>query len=418
MSSSGADDVLKHDWYHIVDCPMDASREVIGKAIRKLSLLYHPDKDKSAKAAEMFLLVQKAKDVLLDDAARATYDTAFRSVKKRKEHDAMRKTQMDASKKRLRDELEERMRKVSQPHAQGHDGVGGKHHAAPGASKKAREDRDEIIRQLRQQNLGAVHAHGDEAARHEVSMKEQILRGHSAAKARVDAAKNQANACSIKVRWRRNDESHSEESLMQAFREFGGIEAITINAEKGTSAVIIFSDEASAQKAVDAHADATMFKVSRLDEPKRADIFTHVYANADTAVPTVFRADGSIKTGPGHDGAAASKVPEDSILLSHMRRAVEKEELMRTLQQQQQQPSDSAPAAPSEATSPSQANKTTPAFTQPPSASVFSIPRSADGASSKSNLASRESDVLRKMMETAALLKKAKDAAAASAANT
>jgi curved DNA-binding protein CbpA len=401
MSSSGADDVLKHDWYRIVDCPMDASRETIGKAIRKLSLLYHPDKDKSSKAAEMFLLIQKAKDVLLDDATRATYDTAFRSVKKRKEHDDMRKTQMDASKKRLREELEERMRKVSHPPAQGHGGVEGKSYSASGTFKKAREDRDERIRQLRQQNLGAVHAHGDEAARHEISMQEQILREQSVVKARADAAKLRANACSIKVRWRRNDESHSEDSLLHAFRQFGGIEAIIINADKGTSAVLIFSDEASVQKAVDAHADATTFKVSRLDEPRRADIFTHVYAKADSSVPTVFRTDGSIKTGSHQDDSTTFKVPEDSILLSHMRRAVEKEELMRTLQQPGNGPG--APATSSESNPPHPSTAPTPA-------SVFSFSRGPDTATAaKGNLASRESDVLRKMLETAALLKKAKD---------
>lgn len=402
MSSSGADDVLKHDWYHIVGCPMDATREAIGKATRKLALLYHPDKDPSPKAAEMFLLIQKAKDVLLDDAARAAYDTAFRSVQKRKEHDDKRKTQMDASKKRLRDELEERMRKASQSGHAHHNAAGNNQHATAAPSKKAREDRDERIRQLRQQNLGAVHAHGDEAARHDVNMKEQILREHAAARAKADAAKNKANACSIKVRWRRSDVSHSEDSLTEAFRQFGGIESVAINAEKGTSAVLIFTDEASVQKAMDANEDAVTFKVSRLEEPKRADIFTHVYANANPAAPTLFRSDGSLKSSDA--GTNATRPSEDSILLSHMRRAVEKEELMRTLQQ----PTSDSSAVPATESAPSASTVSSFSAT---SASVFNFPRATGSAAAKSDLASRESDVLKKMMETAALLKKAKDAA-------
>ena len=77
-----AEDLLKHDWYKVLGCSLEDTKEQISKASRKLSLKYHPDKNPSKSAEEMFLLIQKAKEVLLDVTARTEYDTALKKVRK------------------------------------------------------------------------------------------------------------------------------------------------------------------------------------------------------------------------------------------------------------------------------------------------------------------------------------------------
>ena len=58
------------NWYEILNCSINSSKEQISKAARKLSLVYHPDKNPDPEAAKIFLNIQKAKDFLLDEEKR------------------------------------------------------------------------------------------------------------------------------------------------------------------------------------------------------------------------------------------------------------------------------------------------------------------------------------------------------------
>ena len=66
------------DYYRLLGVRRDASKEEIRRAFKKLSLKYHPDKNKNKKnpekAKEMFIKIANAYEVLNDDKLRQIYD--------------------------------------------------------------------------------------------------------------------------------------------------------------------------------------------------------------------------------------------------------------------------------------------------------------------------------------------------------
>lgn len=62
------------DYYKILGINRGATDDEIKKAYRKLALKYHPDKNKSPSAEEMFKNVAEAYEVLSDKKKREIYD--------------------------------------------------------------------------------------------------------------------------------------------------------------------------------------------------------------------------------------------------------------------------------------------------------------------------------------------------------
>ncbi|ORZ19433.1 hypothetical protein BCR42DRAFT_323462 [Absidia repens] len=63
------------DYYKILDVPRDASKSQIKKHYKKLSRVYHPDKNRDDKKAEAkFMEISDAYSVLVDDEQRSIYD--------------------------------------------------------------------------------------------------------------------------------------------------------------------------------------------------------------------------------------------------------------------------------------------------------------------------------------------------------
>jgi DnaJ family protein C protein 17 len=92
------------DIYDLLGIDALTPKEDIHRAWRKRSLKYHPDKAGDNFDAEKWQLFERARDVLLDAAARAAYDNAIKAVLLRKqERDAM-----DKQRKHFVDDLEAR----------------------------------------------------------------------------------------------------------------------------------------------------------------------------------------------------------------------------------------------------------------------------------------------------------------------
>jgi curved DNA-binding protein CbpA len=62
------------DHYSSLGLKSDAKPADIKKAFRQKAALYHPDRSTAPDAAERFRAIQKAYEVLADDAKRQTYD--------------------------------------------------------------------------------------------------------------------------------------------------------------------------------------------------------------------------------------------------------------------------------------------------------------------------------------------------------
>lgn len=67
------------DYYKILEVDCQASREVIEKAYKALSLKYHPDKspaDEREAATRKWLEIRDAYEILSDGSRRAAYDAS------------------------------------------------------------------------------------------------------------------------------------------------------------------------------------------------------------------------------------------------------------------------------------------------------------------------------------------------------
>ncbi len=73
------------DYYRVLLVPEDADADEIKRAYRRMARRYHPDVDRTPDAAERFLLIQAAFDVLSDSERRAAYDEERRARQKREE---------------------------------------------------------------------------------------------------------------------------------------------------------------------------------------------------------------------------------------------------------------------------------------------------------------------------------------------
>lgn len=367
-----AEELLKHDWYKVLGCSLEDTKEHINKACRKMSLKYHPDKNPSKSAQEMFLLIQKAKEVLLDETSRLEYDTALKKVKKRRDYDEQRKGTMDASKKRLRDELEQRMKDAATRQ-------GG------GDSKAEKRARAQDIHSIRQENMSRMQSRSEEAAKRDEEYRQCVAdaaarRGERFA---ASAGTEDLSVC-LKVKWRKSDSSQSEDLLASVFKAYGHVESIQFGGSKGSSAVIVFNNATSVQMAVEGMDNSSVYKVSKIDSARQADVFSHKYDNS-----------GVTSTG------ATDGLSDSSGLMTHMRRAVERDELLRNMPSMQ----GSVP--------PNGATKPTSVFI-PPSTSIFSSRLATPFVASQ--LKDKENDILKKMMEKSAMMKQSKIEADTSAA--
>ncbi|PWW78807.1 DnaJ-domain-containing protein [Tuber magnatum] len=222
------------DFYELLQLPSSntpLTPSLLRKSYRKASLKWHPDKNPSPEAAEIFHLLSIAYDVLSDPATRAAYDNARNARLARKR----RNEAFDVNRKRMQEELESRER----------------------GAKKARTDGEDAEEQFRQQ-LEKLKAEGAELRR----KREEAIR---AAAAEEREKEDEAMADSrfseidrtLRVRWKRKGNEHvDEQHLRSIFSKYGAIQDCVVpptkpdKEKKLKSALIVFTSIVAAHTAI------------------------------------------------------------------------------------------------------------------------------------------------------------------------
>ncbi|KAK9453665.1 DnaJ domain-containing protein [Dipodascopsis uninucleata] len=98
VSSAEREEVMRnYDLYELIGTSDSPSESEIRKAYRKQALKYHPDKNKSKKAVDIFHALSIALEILTDESLRQEYDnkrSAKVALKKRQEAFDLRRRQM------------------------------------------------------------------------------------------------------------------------------------------------------------------------------------------------------------------------------------------------------------------------------------------------------------------------------------
>ncbi len=282
MSST---ELFERDWYAILDVSYDATTEIIQRAARKKGLQYHPDKTDDPKDHELFLLVQKAKEILLDETKRLEIDNKRKQQNARKEYDIEREKNMDSKRKRMRDELEEKLKSSS-------------NQSNNDKNKAFKKNTAEDIEKLRREGYAKV----EKANNIKVNIKPIIHQ--------------------IKVKWKKNRESHSDQSIYELFKVYGPIEDIQFVNDSVNSAIVTFTNEISVKSSIDAYIMSTEYRVTAVNqEKKKSSILTHEYNTMYSKSSTVKNRTESDKT-------------YENDLISSMKRAVARETLLNQIEEE------------------------------------------------------------------------------------
>jgi len=266
---------------------------------------------------------------------------------------------------------------------------------------KSKRYQEATLERLRKENNIRMEASSFEALQKAQKQEEDMLNHR---RALTEESLNKSNThneatetqFTIKIKWKRTRESHSDETLHKLFSIYGTIEEICFTGEKGNAAIITFTNKTSAISAVDAYATSEDVRVTHLSkslrsEDKKPAIFTHQYY-----------ATGS--------HTSENKL-EDSDLRGHIKRAVEKEELLRRMLNKNSQSSYSTTT---DATNEIRTNENLTTTSYPVSdipINPFLSNTNTNGAPpvSAASLALKESDILARMMEAAAAATRAKN---------
>ena len=255
------------------DCA--CSREAISKAARKLGLKYHPDKNPTAEAADKFLQVQKAKELLLDDTRRAQWDGKLTAALKRKAHEEQRAQGMNKRRRDFKADLEQRVstamgslntqqRESLGLGAVSATGTGTANMQSTAAGSGQQEQQLQLLRQEGQARAAEQGAQQQRA-------RQRGMAALPSAEADADTEGGAEAETEVKIKWRRTAQSHSEDSmrdLLQPVSSSGTLQQVRLVGTKGTAAVAVYRTHAAAAAAVAAMKGNDDFRLSLQERVK------------------------------------------------------------------------------------------------------------------------------------------------------
>jgi DnaJ family protein C protein 17 len=196
------------DYYQVLQVEPTATIQEIRKAYRTLSLKYHPDRaGDSQSAAEMFQLITKALDTLIDPAKKKVHDDFYQANVLRKR----RNMEMDAKRQELKQKLEKGEMEAKKPK------FGNDLDRLRDAGKQAMLAREQQQRQ---------------------SLAVKISKAQEIQAARKSVEECSVQDCTLKVRWKKN--ATISEKLIADFLKPYTVVSINLSKSGKRSGFVIF----------------------------------------------------------------------------------------------------------------------------------------------------------------------------------
>eukprot|EP00752_Nemacystus_decipiens_P001411 g1395.t1 len=251
----------KTDWYGVLAVDVSATEKDINKSFKKLSLVWHPDKNGGSEEAHAkFMKIKEAKLFLLDGKKRKLYDQRRAARLKTEALLAERNRTMGKRQRELRAELERREKEAasggtfSSPSGRGGRAGGGGGLGAGGEARVAAAKLDELRKkgEAERQRQSADWSVKSASAKKR-SARSSGLPGAGGGDDEEDG--DGLEQRTIRVKWKAKKESHSDYTLDVLFSRFGVVQSVSIEDGKGDRALVVFASAASADAAMAAYGD-------------------------------------------------------------------------------------------------------------------------------------------------------------------
>ncbi|KAK8740842.1 hypothetical protein OTU49_002721 [Cherax quadricarinatus] len=233
MSKKRCKDLMKLDFYEILEISINAEEKEIKKSYRKKALKCHPDKNPdNPDASAEFDKLKKILEILLDPGTRKAYDKVLKSRKAA----AVRAREADAKTQKFRSDLEERERRFQQTREHLHI-----------------SEEEKLRRELKRLEDEGERLIAEELARVNREVEEELLHSKSKVSKSSDPVNTDTQGHKVKVKWVPTEDwpGYTEQEIHQLFYKWGDINALVMKqkTKKGT-ALIDYKTKTAADMAV------------------------------------------------------------------------------------------------------------------------------------------------------------------------
>ncbi|KAH9430991.1 hypothetical protein MCOR27_005457 [Pyricularia oryzae] len=188
------------DLFSILGVDATSTNDEIHRAWRRTGLKYHPDKAGDAYDPEKYEGITRARDVLLDPAAREVYDRARAAALENQR----RKDEMSAGRRRMIEELE-----AAERAARGQGGLG-----------TGQQQQEKLSAEEARQRQEAMRAWEDvKRKRREAEESERLAASEKEMKSRAEDAERDAREAAIEQKLRENAEKKAAKARRKAEKE-------------------------------------------------------------------------------------------------------------------------------------------------------------------------------------------------------
>jgi len=230
------------NYYHILGVEQDATEKDIIRGYRKKALTCHPDKNPdNPKAAQLFIELSEALQILTDPAARSALD----KVLKAKQAAKLRTQAYDAKRKKFKEDLEQREKAFE--------------------DERYAEELNERVKHLRKQGSELLKK---QQAEIEKQLREEQLKKKAGAEGEDLSPK-------LKVKWSASKKDHenggyNDAVIRELFEKYGHVTLIIISHKRNGLAIVEFANSLQANIALEFEKglEENPCTVSWVDAPK------------------------------------------------------------------------------------------------------------------------------------------------------